>query len=176
MNRVRIGRIVGTHGLRGALKIVPMTDFPERFLSMERMTVYSGEGAPLRELSLLSARYTEHKGILVVQTEELLRIEDAEALSGAFIEIPPEERYLLEEDEFWIDDLKGLVAVRCEDGSLLGTLMDVAVAGENDIYIIRDDSGKDHYIPAVKEFIVGVDLEKREIRIRLIEGLWESCM
>ena len=173
MNRVRVGRVIGTHGLRGSLKVVPLTDFPERFLSMEKMSLYNADGQLLRELSILSARYTEHKGILVIQTEEIRRIEEAEPFIGTFIEILPEERYALGEGEFWIDDLKGLTAVRHEDGAFLGTLTDVAPGGENDLYVIRDENGKDHFIPAVKQFIGEVNLEKREIRILLIEGLWE---
>ncbi|HRV98862.1 MAG TPA: 16S rRNA processing protein RimM, partial [Aminobacteriaceae bacterium] len=74
MNRVRIGRIVGTHGLRGALKIVPLTDYPERFHSMEKMSVYSAEGQIITTLTLLSSRYSDHKKLLVIQTEELRRI------------------------------------------------------------------------------------------------------
>ncbi len=173
MNRVRIGRITGTHGLRGGIKVVPLTDYPERFSSMESISLYNAEGVFLRELSVVSSRYSEHKKMLVLRTKELQRIEDAESFSGAFIEIFPEERYLLAEGEFWIDDLKGLAAVRHDDGSPLGTLSDVVSGGESDIYVIRDDEGTDHYIPAVKQFIAGVDLEKREIRIALIEGLWE---
>lgn len=176
MNRVRIGRIVGTHGLRGALKVVPLTDYPERFHSMEKMSVYSAEGQPITTLTLLSSQYSDHKKLLVIQTEELRRIEDAAPLSGAFIEVFPEERYPLGEGEYWIEDLKGLSAVRHEDGTPLGKVVDVVTAGENDLYVIRDDSGVDHYIPAVKQFIAEVNLEKRELRILLIEGLWESCM
>lgn len=172
MSRVRIGRIIGTHGLRGGIKVVPLTDYPERFFSMESISLYSAEGAFLRELTVLSARYSEHKGILVLRTKQLLRIEDAEPFFGSFVEIPPEERYPLAEGAFWVDDLKGISAVRHEDGSFLGMLTDVVPAGENDIYVIRDNDGTDHYIPAVKQFIAGVDLEKREIRIMLIEGLW----
>ncbi len=55
-----------------------------------------------------------------------------------------------------------------------GVLADVISQGENDLYVVKDEKGKDHYIPAVKEFIAGVDLDKGEIRISLIEGLWES--
>ena len=143
---------------------------------MKSMSLYTIDGKLLRELTPLSARYLEHKKLLVIQTEELRRIEDAELLSGAFIEIPPEERYPLGEEEFWIADLEGLEAVRHEDDVPLGTLVDVVAAGENDVYVIRDEAGKDHYIPAVKQFIAEVNLEKREIRITLIEGLWESCM
>lgn len=175
-NRVRIGRILGPQGVRGELKILALTDLPERFLSMEKMRVFSDEGVFRRELTLLSARRVEHKGLIVAETEEISSRSEAEGLVGNYIEIEPEERYPLEEGEFWIDDLIGMAAVNGESGETLGTLRDVVSAGEQDIYIIRDENGKDHYIPAVREFITEVNLEKRKISIALMEGLWETCM
>ena len=175
-NRVRIGRILGPQGVRGELKILALTDLPERFLSMEKMRVFSDEGVFRRELTLLSARRVEHKGLIVAETEEISSRSEAEGLVGNYIEIEPEERYPLEEGEFWIDDLIGMAAVNGESGETLGTLRDVVSAGEQDIYIIRDENGKDHYIPAVREFITEVNLEKRQISIALMEGLWETCM
>lgn len=175
-NRVRIGRILGPQGVRGELKILALTDLPERFLSMEKMRVFSDEGVFRRELTLLSARRVEHKGLIVAETEEILSRSEAEGLVGNYIEIEPEERYPLEEGEFWIDDLIGMAAVNGESGETLGTVRDVVSAGEQDIYIIRDENGKDHYIPAVREFITEVNLEKRKISIALMEGLWETCM
>lgn len=175
-NRVRIGRILGPQGVRGELKILALTDLPERFLSMEKMRVFTGEGVFRTELTLLSARRVEHKGLIVAETEEISSRSEAEGLVGNFIEIEPEERYALDEGEFWIDDLLGMTAVNAESEETLGTVRDVASAGEQDIYVIRDENGKDHYIPAVKEFIREVNLEKRQISIALMEGLWETCM
>ena len=175
-NRVRIGRILGPQGIRGELKILALTDLPERFLSMEKMRLFTDEGSFRTELTLLSARRIEHKGLIVAETEEITSRSEAEGFAGSFIEIEPDERYSLGEGEFWIDDLLGMTAVNTESEETLGTVRDVAAAGEQDIYVIRDENGKDHYIPAVKEFVREVNLEKRQIRIALIEGLWESCM
>ncbi len=172
MNRVRIGRIIGTHGLGGAFKVLPLTDFPERFATMKRISVYGEDGSFLRELEIASARYLEGKKIVLLQAEQLRRIEDAEPLKGTFIEIPPEERIPLEEGEYWVDDLRGMTAVNHEDGEHLGTLIDVLRPGGADLYVIRDESGSDHYIPAVRQFIAEVNLEKRQVRISLVEGLW----
>ena len=175
-NRVRIGRILGPQGVRGELKILALTDLPERFLSMEKMRVFTGEGVFRKEFTLVSARRIEHKGLIVAETEEVLSRSEAEEYAGCFIEIDPEERYDLDEGEFWIDDLLGMAVLNAESGKILGTVRDVASAGEQDIYVIRDENGKDHYIPAVKEFIREVNLENRQIRIALMEGLWETCM
>jgi RimM protein, required for 16S rRNA processing len=90
------------------------------------------------------------------------------------VEIFPEERYPLEEGAFWVDDLIGMTVVDHSTGDVLGTVSEVFPAGENDLYVVRDEAGTDHFIPAVREFIAGVDLDRREMRISLIEGLWES--
>lgn len=175
-NRIRVGKVVGPHGVAGGMKILPLTDYPERFASMERIRLYGEDGNSLGEFTLTALRYLEGKRLLVAETAEVTRRDGAQALAGAYIEILPEERYPLGEDEIWVDDLIGITVVDNSDGSVLGCVSDVGSVGENDIYIVRDASGKEHYIPAVKEFIAEVNLEKREMRIRLMEGLWEQCM
>lgn len=173
-NRVLIGRIVGAQGLRGELKIHALTDNPARFFDMDTIRLYGSDGTLRSELTLLSVRFLDSKGIVVAGTKEVKDRSGAEALVGTTVEILPEERYPLEEGAFWVDDLLGMTAVDHSTGDVLGTVSDVFPAGENDLYVVRDETGTDHFIPAVREFIAGVDLEKREMRISLIEGLWES--
>jgi len=173
-NRVLIGRIVGAQGLRGELKIHALTDNPARFSDMDTIRLYGSDGTLRSELTLLSVRFLDSKGIVVAGTKEVKDRSGAEALVGTTVEILPEERYPLEEGAFWVDDLLGMTVVDHSTGDVLGTVSDVFPAGENDLYVVRDETGTDHFIPAVREFIAGVDLEKREMRISLIEGLWES--
>ena len=143
---------------------------------MESLSAYDADGVLLQKLTVLSARFSEHTKTLVLRTEELRSIEEAEPLREAFFEILPEERVPLEEGTFWIDDLKGMAVVQHEDGAFLGDLADVVPTGAHDVYAVRDGEGKLHYIPATKQFVARVDLEKRELRVTLIDGLWESCM
>lgn len=172
-NRIQIGRIVGAQGIQGELKILALTDYPERFQSMDILRIFRKDGMLQAELTLVSVRFLDNKGLVVVETGEVKNRNDAEALIGGYVEVLPEERYLLEEGAFWIDDLLGMAVMDHSTDTPLGTLVDVLPAGENDLYIVRDENNDDHYIPAVKEFIVRVDLDKREIWISLIEGLWE---
>ncbi|MDK2959146.1 MAG: rRNA processing protein RimM [Synergistaceae bacterium] len=171
-NRILIGRVVGAQGLRGELKIHALTDNPARFADMDTLRLYGSDGTLRSELTLLSVRFLDSKGIVVAGTKEVKDRNGAEALVGTTVEILPEERYPLEEGAFWVDDLLGMTVVDHSTGDVLGTVSDVVPAGENDLYTVRDETGTDHFIPAVKEFIAGVDLEKREMRISLIEGLW----
>jgi 16S rRNA processing protein RimM len=139
---------------------------------MDTLRLYGSDGTLRSELTLLSVRFLDSKGIVVAGTKEVKDRNGAEALVGTTVEILPEERYPLEEGAFWVDDLLGMTVVDHSTGDVLGTVSDVVPAGENDLYTVRDETGTDHFIPAVKEFIAGVDLEKREMRISLIEGLW----
>lgn len=172
-NRYIIGRIAGAHGIRGELRIKALTDNPSRFDGMKSLRLYRGDEEPFTELSIISVRHITSKGIVLALTEEIKDRDGAENLAGATVEVCAGERYPLEEGAWWIDDLVGLTAIDHSTGGELGTVRDVIQAGGNDIYVIRDGNGRDHYIPAVKEFIAGVDLDKKEMRISLIEGLWE---
>jgi len=160
--------------LRGELKIHAQTDNPARFADMDTLRLYGSDGTLRAELTLLSVRFLDSKGIVVAGTKEVTDRNGAEALVGATVEIFPEERYPLEEGAFWVDDLIGMTVVDHSTGDVLGTVSEVFPAGENDLYVVRDEAGTDHFIPAVREFIAGVDLDRREMRISLIEGLWES--
>ena len=160
--------------MRGELKIHAQTDNPARFADMDTLRLYGSDGMLRAELTLLSVRFLDSKGIVVAGTKEVTDRNGAEALVGATVEIFPEERYPLEEGAFWVDDLIGMTVVDHSTGDVLGTVSEVFPAGENDLYVVRDEAGTDHFIPAVREFIAGVDLDRREMRISLIEGLWES--
>ncbi|TDY59892.1 16S rRNA processing protein RimM [Aminivibrio pyruvatiphilus] len=160
--------------MRGELKIHAQTDNPARFADMDTLRLYGSDGTLRAELTLLSVRFLDSKGIVVAGTKEVTDRNGAEALVGATVEIFPEERYPLEEGAFWVDDLIGMTVVDHSTGDVLGTVSEVFPAGENDLYVVRDEAGTDHFIPAVREFIAGVDLDRREMRISLIEGLWES--
>lgn len=171
--RVLIGRVVGAHGLRGELKIQALTDNPGRFEDMRTLKLYGEDGAFKVALTVESVRLSVNKAVAVVKCGEIKTRNDAEELIGATLEVLPEERYPLEEGAYWVDDLAGLKVLDNSTGDELGVLASVIPAGGNDIYVVKDSSGADHYIPAVKEFIAAVDLDKKEMRISLIEGLWE---
>ena len=169
--RVVVGQALGPHGVHGLVKIRPLTDYPERFFSMDSLRFYSrGELAgsyAVREMRLL-----EGKGVFLASLEGVDDMNAAESLRGCTVEILPEERVPLPENEFWISDLVGLDALD-ESGTRLGVVKDVVDSGASQLLVIADDSGKDHYVPAVPEFFLSADLEKRNVVIHLVEGLWD---
>ena len=76
----------------------------------------------------------------------------------------------LEEDEYFIADLIGLRVITDED-KVLGKLTDVLETGANDVYQVTDENGKEILLPAIKDCILSVDLEKGEMKVHILEGL-----
>lgn len=170
---IAIGKIVGAHGVAGGIKIFPLTDFPERFRLMAELVVYGEDLTQITVLTVRELKVIAGKSIVVALTEELKDRESAEALKGNLIMIPPEERIALEEGEYWVDDLIGIRVYEKRSSRYLGKVHSMLATGPVDVYVILDEDGKEHYIPAVSEFIKNVDIDNQVMEIELIEGLWE---
>ena len=76
----------------------------------------------------------------------------------------------LEEDEFFITDLIGLNVVT-DEGETLGTLTDVMETGANDVYCVKTPEGKELLLPAIRDCILDVDLDKEEMLVHVLPGL-----
>lgn len=161
----KVGQIVNTQGLRGDLRIYPYTDYKERFEEFD--WVYFGEDRQTK-YEIEKVRYK--KDLVILKIKGINTIEDAERIKGTFLYIPRDHGRTLDEDTYYIADLRG-TNVYLEDGSLLGILKDVVQTGANDIYIIKGEDKKEHMIPAVSKFIKEIDLENNKIVVTPIEGL-----
>jgi 16S rRNA processing protein RimM len=153
---VRVGQIVGPFGIKGGLKVAPLTDFPERF-----------DVGSLLYLAGLGHKVTEshwHKSQVRIMLEDVATVEDAEALKWQYLTVPASERPELDDDEYLARELVGLTVV--EDGKALGTVDEVVPSPAHDLLRVGDV-----LIPCVGAFIKEVDLEKREITVTLIEGM-----
>ena len=169
MEKVTIGQVSSAHGIAGEITVIPLTDYPERFMSMEKIELYS-HGRFVRSLEVKGVRVNESKGTLIIKSC-LTDRDEAQALAGTLILVDAPDRVPLPEGHYWVDDLVGL---RVEDtgGGFLGTVKDFLTVGGNEIYEISDENGKLHYIPAVEEFVRNIDLTAGKITLSLIEGLW----
>jgi 16S rRNA processing protein RimM len=157
---VVIGKVVGAFGLKGTLKIWPDTDFPERFDPGRSLLI---EGTPYE---ILETRW--HKLQARVRVKGITKIDQAEAMVGKSVSVPADDLPELREDEYMVGDLIGLEVFN-EDGAKLGILEDVVKGAAQDLY---DVSGV--LVPAVKEFVIDIDIEKRRIVIRPIPGMFED--
>ena len=165
---VAIGEVVGVFGVRGELKVQPLTDFPERFARTE--TVYVGEGrVPHR---VRAAR--PHKRLMLVSLDGIDDPETGAKLRGARLFIPEAQITPLPEDQFYLHDVIGL-RVRHVDGRPLGVVSDVLTAAGNDLFVVREpESGREVLLPAVKAFVKRIDLAGGEIVVDPIPGLFDE--
>ena len=110
---------------------------------------------------------------MLVRAENVNTREEAEALRGLIIKIKKEERVSLPEGHYWIDDLIGLSVKDSETLEELGHIKDVFVTGGVDVFLVETSVGEEKMIPAAKEMISSIDLEKQEMLVSLLEGLWD---
>lgn len=156
---VEAGKIVNTHGVTGEVKIEVWLDSPAFFKTFKRLFI---NGA---EKKILSAR--EHKQFIIARLEGVEDLNAAMALKGRTVEILRADARM-KDGEFFVQDILGFTVVD-EDGHTVGKLVDAFETPASMLYVVRGES--EHLIPAVREFILGIDAEKEEIRVHLIEGM-----
>lgn len=152
----RIGRVVGIHGLKGEIKVHPLTDFPSRFAI--------GEVVLIKGAALTIERSFWHKGQVRLKLTGVSTPEEAEALRGAELEAA-DSRLELDQDEYLTADLIGMSVVE-EGGDPLGVVEAVLPAPAADILQVGQIM-----IPAVRQFVLQVDASERVITVRLIPGM-----
>jgi 16S rRNA processing protein RimM len=152
-----VGQIVGAFGLKGQVKVLPMTDFLERFQKGARLRLNEG----WVEVETFSI----HKERPLIKFRGINDIASAEKLQWAYLEVPVPERPELDDDEFLTEDLIGL-RVSTVDGIELGKIDDVVAMPAHDVIKIGE-----LLIPAVLEFVKDVDLEAGTMTVKLIPGM-----
>ncbi len=154
---VIVGRIVGTHGVKGAVKIETKTDFPQRFTPGNFL--FGG----MTKYEILGVSW--HKGQARMQLSGINSMEAAEALKWVYLTVPEADLPELDEDEFMTDDLIGL-AVKSDAGQEYGLVSDVLHYPAHDILVVGE-----LMIPAIFEFVTDIELDSGVITVQLIPGM-----
>ena len=163
--RLEVGQIVNTFGIKGELKVTPFTDDINRFDDLKKVYVKTRKDNQLYKVE--NVRY--HKNMVLLKLEGIENPEQGELLKNAYLEIDREDAIPLEEGQYFIVDLIGL-DVYTDEGNLLGKVEDIYNTGANDIYVVKDELGKQILLPGIKEVIKEVKLDDRVI-VHLIPGL-----
>lgn len=161
MNKIKVGHIANTHGIKGQLKIYASGQ--EKF--DRDIPYFIGD-------NFFQVNVTDsivHKGAFIVKLEGYSNINDVLKFKDKDIYINEADLMDLDNDEFYVKDLIGMEVIDI-DNNTIGFLHDVLEYQANDVYIVRSEDG-DLSIPAVKEFILDIDLEKNTIKVKLIEGM-----
>lgn len=163
---LRVGVITSTHGVRGEVKVFPTTDDMHRFKSLK--TVILDLGKEQKTLEIEHVKF--FKNMVIVKFRGFDNMNDVEPWRQKDLLITRDQAVKLEPDENFIADLIGLKALT-DDGRVLGTVTDVMQTGANDVYCVTTAEGKEILLPAIKECIRNVDLEKQEMLVHVLDGL-----
>ena len=153
---IKAGEIVTTHGVRGEVKVLPWLDSPEDLCDFDRCRI---DG---KEFEIETCRI--QKTCNLVKLSGVDTMEAAQAMRGKVLELYRDD---IDDEVIFADELLGVVVF--SDGLEIGKIVDVLDYPGNMVYVVRGEH--EYMIPAVNAFVLSTDLEKNEMRVRLIEGM-----
>lgn len=161
-----IGQIVNTYGIKGFLKVVPYTDDMRKFEKLK--TIEINKKGTLAKYEIEEVKYS--KNTVLLKLKGIDDINEAEKYKNCYIRINRSDNEQLPEDTYYIVDLIGLEVVTV-DGEFLGKVQDIFSTGSNDVYVVKDELGKQILLPAIESVIKEINLDAQKITVELIEGL-----
>ena len=164
------GKIIGAHGVRGEVKVFPLTDNARRFLSMKKCYLTGAKLENPVETSVISARID--RGNVLVTLEGVADRDKAQTLHGRYIAVSRADAVRLPKGKYFTADLIGMT-VTDDDHGELGKVCDCFEGGSGHILEIKRQGKKNLLIPFVKEYCYEVSVENSSIRCKLPAGLYE---
>lgn len=160
------GKIVGTHGIRGDLRVECWCDSPD-FLSQFK-TLYLEDGT-----KAISVKCRPHKNIALMKISGIDTIDDAIPLVGKVLYLKRED-VKLEEGKYFVQDIIGLEVIDVDTKEKYGKVSDVLKTGSNDVYEMKDENGKPYYIPVIPDIVIDRDFENGVVTIKPMKGLFDD--
>jgi len=166
---LELGRIVGTHGVRGEMRVNPSCDSPD-FAKQFPVVYFDSMGATCKKV--VSCR--PHGNIFLLKIEGIESIEAAEKLRNTVIYIKRSDAKL-KEGTWFIEELLSCTVKDASSGIVYGTLSDIEQYPANDVWTVKDDSGREYLLPAIKSVIKSVDVQAGVIEITPMKGIFEDA-
>lgn len=163
---ITIGKITRPHGVEGEVKVLPMTDFPERFCHLKQVTLANGAGDE-RVVGVERAKCTRDN--IFLKLKGIDTAQEAERLRHMFLLVQPSEAFPLPKDRYYIFDLIGLDVIT-DLGTGVGRVKDVMQLKSNDVYVVQSERGE-VLIPATKQIVREIDLRGGKMIIHPVRGL-----
>ena len=163
---LEIGKFVGTHGVRGMVRIQPWSDDGEFLTQFKKF--YLDNGLTKIEMS----KITPHGNVVIAAVKGVDSIEEAEKLRERVLYIKRDDAKL-PDGRYFISEIIGAQVFDADSDALLGTLADVSPTGANDVWHIK--RGETEYlVPAIPDVIVNVDINNDVIKIRPLKGIFDD--
>lgn len=168
-NYFEVGQIVNTFGVKGMVKVKPFTDDISRFEELKEVYICQKENK--QKVTIEKVSY--HKNMVLLKIKGIEDMTAAEKVKGLYLEIDRKQAKKLPKDTYFIADLLGL-EVYSDEGEMLGIVDDIFPTGSNDVYVVKNELGKQILLPSIPEVLKDIDLEKGKITVHLLKGLRED--
>lgn len=164
---IEIGKIVGTHGIRGELRVNPWCDSPEFFKNFSTL-YFDKQGKESAKISSVRP----HGNIVLLKLDEVTTVEMASSLRGKTLYIKRSDAKL-EEGRYFVQELIGCQVKDANKDKVYGTISDVSATGANDVWHIKNQ-GKEYLIPAIPDVVVSINIEDEVVEINPLRGLFDD--
>lgn len=164
MNKlITIGKVGAPHGVRGEVRIIPLTDFPNRFEKLKNVIIDD-----LKSLTISNVRY--HNQFIIAKFDNFDTKESAASLNGKLLKVERKDVPPLAPGEYYSFDIIGL-NVQNENGTDLGKIVEILKTGSNDVYIVEQNKNR-LLIPALKSVVLKIDIEQGFMLVKLQEEMF----
>lgn len=161
------GKIVGTHGIKGEVRIEPWCDSPEFLCALKKL--YLDENGQ----TFIEVKSRPHKNITLAKIKGVDTIEEAEKFRGKIVYINRAD-ITLDEGVNFVQDLIGLEVKDAENGTAYGKITDVLRTGANDVYEITDSNNKKYLAPVIDEVVAEINVDGGFVLIRPMKGIFDD--
>ena len=167
---LNVGKIVNTQGIRGEVRIISQTDFPEKRYKKGNTLFLFQEGKDIVELTIASHR--KHKNFDIVSFENHPNINDVEKYRDGILKIKKSDTQSLEENAFYYHEIIGCQVVD-EAGEAIGVVKEILSPGANDVWVVKSNKNgkKDILLPYIESVVLDVNVTEQKITVDIPEGL-----
>lgn len=162
---IKVGKIVNTHGVKGCIKCIPLTDDLERFEELEY--VYTEKDNIKRTIDDVWYQ----KGLVCLKLKDIDDMDKAESFKDTYISIVEDQLRVLPANSYYLFDLEGM-DVYSNNGDYIGKISEIYQTGANDVYEVKNNKNS-YLIPAIKDVVKSVNVQDKKMIINVIEGLLE---
>lgn len=163
-----VGKVVNTHGLKGEVRVISITNTPEeRYYEGSPLTWFGKNG---EQVNLVVRTHRVHKNFDLLMFEDHPTINEVEKYVGGILKVSEEYLLNLDVNEFYLHEIIGCTVIDI-DGNEIGRVKEVLSPGANDVWVVQRQNKKDLLLPYIESVILGVNIEDKVITAHIMEGL-----
>ncbi|MBS4217773.1 ribosome maturation factor RimM [Bacillus sp. FJAT-49711] len=171
MNWFNVGKIVNTHGIKGEVRVISKTDFPEERYSPGSL-LYLFLPRSKDPIKLIVKSHRTHKNFDLLTFENYSNISDVEIWKEGILKVSEEQLNDLSEGEYYFHEIIGCTVVTVDDEEI-GIVKEILTPGANDVWVVKRKDDKEFLIPYIEDVVINISKEDKRIIINPIEGLLE---